>query len=204
MRLQLELVQQQRLTLTTFSGLSGSTDYDFYVSADCGGGDVSGFTGPFTFTTACAPLVAPWTEPFTGTTDPACWSQESIITGAPWVYTGNPGYDASGTADHAKWISEQLCLVDFSGTDAGVILTSPLIDVSALNVPELRFWIWSKLYGVVVLWLTYNLTHAEAFDGTTWQPLMTVQGEFRFQWTEFNVIIPATMIFQTNLVLSSI
>jgi hypothetical protein len=40
----------------TISGLTELTDYDFYVSASCGGGDMSSVTGPFTFTTTQTPL----------------------------------------------------------------------------------------------------------------------------------------------------
>ncbi len=36
-------------------GLSASTSYDYYVRADCGGGDTSPWAGPFTFTTADPP-----------------------------------------------------------------------------------------------------------------------------------------------------
>ncbi|MEQ8908098.1 MAG: fibronectin type III domain-containing protein [Vicingaceae bacterium] len=38
----------------SLTGLSSNSDYDFYVSADCGGSGVSGFAGPFTFATAFA------------------------------------------------------------------------------------------------------------------------------------------------------
>ena len=36
----------------TLSGLSDSTTYDYYVQADCGDGDSSSWTGPFTFQTS--------------------------------------------------------------------------------------------------------------------------------------------------------
>ncbi|PLX10804.1 MAG: hypothetical protein C0594_04365, partial [Marinilabiliales bacterium] len=35
----------------TLTGLTPESDYDYYVQADCGGGDVSEWTGPYTFTT---------------------------------------------------------------------------------------------------------------------------------------------------------
>ncbi|PWH84827.1 GEVED domain-containing protein [Brumimicrobium oceani] len=41
---------------TTISGLTADTDYEFYVQADCGGGDLSGWSGPFSFFTGlCVP-----------------------------------------------------------------------------------------------------------------------------------------------------
>ncbi len=36
----------------TVTGLTGSTDYEYYVRADCGGSDNSTWSGPYTFTTA--------------------------------------------------------------------------------------------------------------------------------------------------------
>src|SRR5690606_12135871 len=44
------------------TGLTDNTDYEFYVRADCGGGDLSTWVGPFAFTTPCGTMVAPWTE----------------------------------------------------------------------------------------------------------------------------------------------
>lgn len=38
-----------------FTGLTASTAYDFYVRSDCGGGDVSAWVGPFTFSTTDLP-----------------------------------------------------------------------------------------------------------------------------------------------------
>ena len=46
------------------SGLSPTTDYDFYVQAICGAGDSSYWTGPYTFTTPCAACFPPQLENF--------------------------------------------------------------------------------------------------------------------------------------------
>ena len=46
------------------SGLSPTTDYDFYVQAICGAGDSSYWTGPYTFTTPCAAYFPPQLENF--------------------------------------------------------------------------------------------------------------------------------------------
>lgn len=58
----------------TATGLMANTDYDFYVQADCGGGDTSDFNGPFTFTTACDVFVPDYLEDFT-TIIPNCWDE---------------------------------------------------------------------------------------------------------------------------------
>lgn len=174
----------------TYGGLSGSTTYDVYVQADCGGGSTSTFTGPYTFTTECDPVVAPYMEPFTGTTDPPCWSQ-SATTGGPWVYTGDPGYTASGTLDHTTGSPNNYAWLDHSGNDEGVILQAPLIDVSALTSPQIRLWVWSHYNGTLG---TYNPTFIEGFDGLVWQQIGMIQGDFGPQWTEFTYLIPASLI----------
>ena len=68
----------------TVNGLNPSAGYDFYVRANCGGGDVSNYTKKITAATACAPIAElPYMENFdaypsntTGTTSylPYCWS----------------------------------------------------------------------------------------------------------------------------------
>ncbi|MFP4844448.1 fibronectin type III domain-containing protein [Winogradskyella sp. PE311] len=60
----------------TVTGLLANTDYDFYVQADCGGGDLSDFAGPFTFTTLCDVFVPDYLEDFTDII-PNCWDEAS-------------------------------------------------------------------------------------------------------------------------------
>ncbi|HOE04880.1 MAG TPA: choice-of-anchor J domain-containing protein, partial [Bacteroidales bacterium] len=66
---------------TSVNGLSAQTTYLFYVQSDCGGGQLSNWAGPFSFTTPCAAISAfPWTENFESITTPAlpsCWSQNN-------------------------------------------------------------------------------------------------------------------------------
>ena len=65
----------------TKTGLAAASDYEFYVQADCTGGDVSTWSGPYAFTTECEPTsVFPWTEDYettTGTDLPICWSENN-------------------------------------------------------------------------------------------------------------------------------
>ena len=45
-------------------GLEDGTAYEFYVQADCGGGDVSYWFGPEYFQTQCYPAELPYIEDF--------------------------------------------------------------------------------------------------------------------------------------------
>ena len=51
-------------TSASLSGLNPNTSYDAYVQSDCGSGDVSGWVGPFSFTTNTSPLSIPTCEDF--------------------------------------------------------------------------------------------------------------------------------------------
>lgn len=58
------------------TNLNPATKYEFYVRADCGGGNTSTWTGPFAFTTACNPSGS-FTEDFETTSVdnmPICWN----------------------------------------------------------------------------------------------------------------------------------
>lgn len=65
----------------TLNGLSANSSYDFYVRDSCGVGNVSSWSGPSSFTTACAAVTTlPWSEGFEGLTAgdlPACFSRTS-------------------------------------------------------------------------------------------------------------------------------
>lgn len=50
----------------TASPLSSGTAYQFYVQSDCGGGDLSAWVGPFSFTTVCGSFSVPFNEGFEG------------------------------------------------------------------------------------------------------------------------------------------
>lgn len=95
----------------TKSGLLSGTSYDYYVQADCTGGELSAWVGPFTFTTECVAYTVPYSEDFDSTaagtstnpTIPNCWS--FIDEGVGYGYVSSVGansfyiynnYDSSG------------------------------------------------------------------------------------------------------------
>src|SRR5690606_13839849 len=61
----------------TKTGLTSATDYEFYVQADCTGGDLSAWAGPYAFTTLCE-SVDSFDENFDSVSTPNlpnCWSK---------------------------------------------------------------------------------------------------------------------------------
>ncbi|MGJ8683928.1 MAG: choice-of-anchor J domain-containing protein [Nonlabens sp.] len=82
------------------TGLSSGTTYDYYVRADCTGGDLSEWVGPYSFTTACSTFNIPFTENFdttaAGSTSapnaPNCWS--FIDGGSGWTYIFNSSFNS--------------------------------------------------------------------------------------------------------------
>ena len=96
-------VQVQGTPSTTITGLSASTTYDFYVKADCGGGDESAWSAVSSGNTACGLITSmPYIESFdtygTGTTVyPLCWSKINTYTSADRPYVNATHYDGVGS-----------------------------------------------------------------------------------------------------------
>ncbi|MEA3444490.1 MAG: pre-peptidase C-terminal domain-containing protein, partial [Bacteroidota bacterium] len=178
-------------TTTIINGLSSSTTYYWYVRTDCSG-SVSTWAGPYTFTTQCATFTAPFSETFDGSSIPACWSQ-SATSGGPWVFSGTPGYSAASAGDHTG-NGGYFTWMDFSGTDAGVILTSPTIDVSSLTSAWLSFYLYSHNGNGTDI----NILYVEAWNGTSWIQVDSIQ-EDNGGWTEYSYDL-ATFTYGTNLV----
>lgn len=89
----------------TATMLSPASHYDFYIQADCGSGDLSAWTGPFTFSTDCGVLSTPFTESFESQNfPPNCWT---LIAGSSnWKkYMGAGGYGNSNSAATAEFFN---------------------------------------------------------------------------------------------------
>ncbi|MUU76852.1 fibronectin type III domain-containing protein [Winogradskyella endarachnes] len=147
----------------TISDLSSLTEYEFYIQADCGGGDASSWVGPITFTTTCSTFVAPYTQDFeNGGSIPDCWED----TGAePWIYDDNGGGHVgnNGTITGTTTSQGYYTYVDASGTQADAVLTSPFVDVSGLMVPSLTFYLISDAEDSA-----NSQLDVEVWDGAAW------------------------------------
>ena len=145
----------------TITSLSPSSAYDVYVRDSCGAGDVSVWIGPISFNTACVTVTAPYVWDFEGSTvghwdgTDVCWDYISNNPGTTssggysWEVRNTP-QTTSGTGtgpdrDHtlAPATGGKFVTADVSGSTSGVdstIIVSPMVDISALTVPELSFW----------------------------------------------------------------
>jgi hypothetical protein len=82
-------------TTYDLTGLTPNTGYDFYVQADCGGGETSEWAGPFTFGTQCEDIASfPYFQDFENYL--GCWNAIHNGDNTFWGY-----YNANGIGESA-------------------------------------------------------------------------------------------------------
>ncbi|MUU79223.1 choice-of-anchor L domain-containing protein [Winogradskyella endarachnes] len=150
------------------SGLSPATDYEYYVQANCGT-ELSGWAGPFAFTTECTTFTAPYTEPFENNgVIPLCWTMDGnedwfFDNDASGSHIGDVGVITGTTASN-----NYFAYCDASGDEGVRTLTSPLVDVSTLLEPALSFYEISDNEGNA-----NSVLNVEIWDGASWIPMET-------------------------------
>jgi hypothetical protein len=138
------------------TGLNASTSYQFYVQGDCGGGDLSAWAGPFSFTTECSVIsTLPYSESFDLTTWPLCWTQtyEGALTSNRWNV--NATSNAGGTANEMRCVFQNAIGISR--------LIAPIIDLSSAVNPVLEFNHFFDDYGAGATMKIQTST-----DGITW------------------------------------
>ncbi|EAZ95892.1 CHU large protein; uncharacterized [Flavobacteria bacterium BAL38] len=166
--------------------LAPNTLYEVYVRSDCGGGDFSPWVGPITFRTLCATFVAPFNEPFSTNTFPDCWAQGGVT---PWEFGSNVTTPA-GFADYGADLAPDntgaggtFIGMDGSDNTDGEIstLTSPLIDITSLTTPRLKYAVFSNNVDDAAR----NLLQVEVWDGAAWNLVNTVSDNLGANWVVF-------------------
>ncbi len=159
------------------SGLNPASSYDYYLRADCGN-DSSVWVGPYTFTTPCVTVNAPYQQNFSSGNLPNCWSQ-SVITGDGWRFTGTPGYDAANNGRAGG----SFTWIDFSGTDQGTVMEVIPVDVSNSTTPiiEFDYFNYNSINSTPA-----NLLFVEAFDGANWVLVDSIQDNSLPGWNTYN------------------
>jgi len=145
-------------TSMILSGLTGNTNYDVYVRDSCGSDGFSFWSEKTTFYTPCPVCQTPYFEDFDGPNfSPAvhssqipgnldsCW--KSSLYGQD-RYVASTSVNSSAYANPGPWQDHTTGQGKFVHTIASfsnnphppITLTTPLIDLSNLGHPQLRFW----------------------------------------------------------------
>jgi hypothetical protein len=119
----------------TDNTLSAATDYEFYVRADCGGGDYSTWVGPFLFSTLCGAYVPDYTNDFT-IFPGNCWEEGDDTD----IATGPNGTNGAwATDDYLNNVANgESAKVNLYGNAINDWLVSPVFNLSADGY-ELKF-----------------------------------------------------------------
>ncbi len=167
----------------TVSGLNPSTVYDFYVRANCGGGDVSNYAPVFTASTECEPISQlPYTENFDGVSGatttsvstnnlPICW--RNLNQGTSTSYSGYPivynttSYAASGSN------SMRFYTYTTSGTYDDQMAILPEIDVNTFPMNTLQLSFDARNNSTYTFTLVIGVISNPA-DKTTFVPVDTL------------------------------
>lgn len=157
-----------------------NTTYDYYVMSNCIGVEDVIVSGPFTFTTRCEPIIAPYTETFAEQAVPGCWlaAPTDFADGFIFIYYWNfnlsANFDAATAGDHTAgggtnyaWVN----MANLSDKERSTLKT-PLVDISALEHPALNFYAFSKnAQGSSV-----NKLQVEIYTGEEWVLATTITG----------------------------
>ena len=163
-------------SFASITGLLPNTTYYIFVRANCGSSQFSPWTGPASFTTACAPVTTfPVLEPFNTFLPSACWikGDNGSLTAGPATF-GTSNWFADGLGNNGTTGAVKYNLFVASANDW---IISPQFTIPATGY-ELKFDAAAANFGV-----TTAVTNWEADDfvevlvsstGTTnWTPLYT-------------------------------
>jgi hypothetical protein len=162
----------------TYTGLSASTDYEYYVRADCGGGDYSSWVGPYSFTTACGAITPPWLEDFSSFL-PTCWSEATgLLTAASSLTYGSSDWSSDEFANNSS-NTQAANLNICCGADSDWII-SPSIDLGDGSVDyQLEFDL------ALTDWLS---TNAPEMNGTDDKFAVVISTDNGATWTSVNTL----------------
>lgn len=176
-------------TFAGISGLAGNTAYEIYLKDSCNTGWLPA-VGPISFTTTCAPVVAPFVEDFNSGSQPGCWEAYSNTSStnalAFWKYSGSPVGGALGNGRPAgsyAWVDGS----NPSGVDTltNVTLRTPYLDVSQLNVPQLYFEVYSLNSTNVGDNVTFSIN---LWDGAQWNNGIFSYAGDDTDWKDFTLL----------------
>ena len=179
----------------TLTGLSSSTNYDYWVQADCGSDGQSYWVGPLSFNTPCANEIAPYFEDFDFGLSP-CWTQE-VNDQFDWSlnFGGTPS-NPTGPSDDITGGGSYLYIETSAPRAPGdsALIHTNSIDISGLSSPELSFF--SHMYGASINELSIWITDASG----TFTQIFVKTGDQGDQWNhEIVDLSPYTGIVQFTI-----
>lgn len=121
----------------TLTGLTPSTDYEFYVRPVCGEGDTGMWTTVTEFTTACPVHYLPLIEGFESE-EYGCWGQEYVLGTKNWGFE-----NGSRSGSSSAHTGQRNILFYKNVYEDGSFVTkyiSPYIDLNTVTNPHLTFW----------------------------------------------------------------
>ena len=161
------------------SGLTSSTEYEYYVRAICSPNDNSLWAGPFKFGTTCGLFTFPWLDDVeshdvtTKSEITDCWlASPSFVSSYGWCIDGSGSTPNSLTGPSGAYSGDKYFYVN-GGTGAigsVAVLTSPIIDLKGATNP--RFDFRYHMYGQAI-----GVLYIEALKGTTWEMIDSIVGE---------------------------
>ena len=189
----------------TITGLSASTNYDFYIQSDCGGGEYSSTSNVHTVATLCDVVTAlPLMENFdsypgsTTTTMatnnlPVCWTNHN--TGTSTSYSGYPIIYNSSTYSASGSNAMRFYTYTTSGTYSDQIAILPQIDVSTLPINTLQLSFDARQNSSSY---TFNLVVGVMSDPTNASTFVPVQTVAVTSTTYNNFLVPLTQYTGTG------
>ncbi len=169
-------------TSYTLNGLTQNTEYEWQITANCGGGDTSQpETGP-NFRTDCGIISAPFVETFENSSNTIyCWANETSSDQLDWLLNSG-GTSSSNTGPDAAYEGNYYAYVESSGSsnNDAAVLYSPQIDLNGLNNPYLKFYY--HMYGAGMDPDGSIDVSISTDNGVTYTSIFNQQGNQGNQW----------------------
>ncbi len=131
----------------TVTGLTSSTEYQFYVRAVCSPTDMSDWSNPTSTATLCDAIVVTSTNPYTENFDnvsgslPTCWTNINDAGSTNWTVTSS--FHGTVTSAHS---GSKVMQFYQGGSSNSSSLESPVFDLSGLTNPTLTYWFTNQAW----------------------------------------------------------
>ena len=166
-------------TSAVATGLTDNTDYEAYITTDCGVDGQSDQSSAFAFTTPCTAFTAPYSNDFeafpitTALEEEDCWVEDS--PGAFGWDVGTGGTGSTNTGPSGALSGNNYVFTEASSGVQGdeAILLSPLVDLAPLSQPALSFWYHMFGADIDILAVDVKTSTATSFD----MDVFTLSGE---------------------------